>query len=79
MESETICFALPAMHWLPTQFLLADGCVAALDISIQTDFLNLLKSLQQSHDLRFLFISHGSCCANHNSVPDVLPGLGRDG
>ena len=79
MESETLCFALPAMHWPPTQNLVADECVATLDIPIQADFLKLLKSLQQPHDLRFLLISHGSCCTNHNSVPDVLPSLGRVG
>jgi len=35
----------------------ADECAATLDIPIQADILNLLKSLQQPHDLRFLFIT----------------------
>jgi ABC-type oligopeptide transport system ATPase subunit len=59
------------------KFFVADECAATLDVPIQADILNLLKSLQQQHRLKFLFISQGSYCTRQNSAPDVLPGLGR--
>ncbi|MEM9450707.1 MAG: oligopeptide/dipeptide ABC transporter ATP-binding protein [Cyanobacteria bacterium P01_E01_bin.6] len=39
-------------------FLIADEAVAALDVSIQANILNLLKTLQQDMNLAFMFISH---------------------
>jgi len=40
------------------QFIVADESVAALDVSIQADVLNLLNSIQQESGITFLFISH---------------------
>jgi peptide/nickel transport system ATP-binding protein len=51
-------------------FIVADESVAALDVSIQADILNLLKSLQQQHGLTFLFISHDLSVVAH--VCDVV-------
>ncbi len=39
-------------------FIVADESVAALDVSIQADVLNLLRSIQEQNNITFLFISH---------------------
>ncbi|MCJ8140107.1 ABC transporter ATP-binding protein [Falsirhodobacter halotolerans] len=59
------------------QFLVCDESIAALDISIQAQVLNLFMRLKDEFDLTYLFISHDLSVVHHISDRVVIMYLGR--
>ncbi len=57
--------------------LVCDESVAALDVSIQAQILNLFMELQQQHNLTCLFISHDLCVVEHISDRIAVMYLGK--
>ncbi len=58
-------------------FLVCDEAVAALDVSIQAQVLNLFMDLRQSFGLTYLFISHDLGVVRHLAQRVVVMYLGR--
>lgn len=59
------------------QFLICDESVAALDVSIQAQILNLFMKLRVELDLTYLFISHDLGVVEHISDRVAIMYLGR--
>jgi oligopeptide/dipeptide ABC transporter ATP-binding protein len=58
-------------------FLVCDEAVAALDVSIQAQILNLFMDLRRDLDLTYLFISHDLGVVEHLSDRVLIMYLGR--
>jgi peptide/nickel transport system ATP-binding protein len=59
------------------EFIVCDEAVAALDVSIQAQILNLFMKLRSELDLTYLFISHDLGVVEHLSDRVVIMYLGR--
>ncbi len=59
------------------EFLVCDEAVAALDVSIQAQILNLFMDLRRDLDLTYLFISHDLGVVEHLSDRVMIMYLGR--
>ncbi|MEO0621288.1 MAG: oligopeptide/dipeptide ABC transporter ATP-binding protein [Pseudomonadota bacterium] len=59
------------------RFLVCDEAIAALDVSIQAQVINLFMDLREEFDLTYLFISHDLSVVEHIADRIVIMYLGR--
>jgi oligopeptide/dipeptide ABC transporter ATP-binding protein len=62
---------------LNPDFIVCDEPVSALDVSIQSQILNLLDDLQKERNIAFLFIAHNLAVIEHFSDDVAVMYLGR--
>jgi oligopeptide/dipeptide ABC transporter ATP-binding protein len=59
------------------RLIVADEPLSALDVSIQSQILNLMRAIQQERTLSYLFISHDLAVVNHLADRVAVLYLGR--
>lgn len=62
---------------LQPKFIICDESVSALDVSVQAQVLNLIKSLQEEFGLTYIFISHDLAVVKHISDRILVMNKGK--